>query len=485
MTSIESSLGYLSSSEAVDSLSRDAYWPKWNSPWWHMLLLHEMGRTEEIPEAAVQAMVSALDRLPIKIFPLSSQKVPSGSDLAWDSSCHCAVGSMYSVLSAWGVSVERELPWLRTWLSRYQMADGGLNCDPDAYDVEGECPSSMVALLPCFEALLWHAPDLSHEEHRFLERCGSFLIHRKLMLGSSTRHNAEEREQAQEWLKPTFPRFYFYDVLRGLRAFLAWCPKSPRRVPLDIITPVLEHLSELAHDGQIRCLRQAHLSCTTRIPGSSARETASDFPLLGAVSRLGEVSPYLTAQWKECQSLLESLPVDIGPSEVSLAAPSSEWEARAAQEAERFGRLLGDNLVKVHHIGSTSIPNIWAKPVLDLMPEVHDVAQIDERREAIESAGYQFWGEYGLPGRRFCPLVDPVRGRVANIHCYQSGSSELSRHLAFRDYLRTFPDLAREYEAEKLRARGLFPLDVYAYNDEKNAWIRRTELDALRWADSK
>lgn len=378
MTSIESSLAYLSSAEAVDSLSRDAYWPKWNSPWWHMLLLHEMGLTREIPETAVQAMVGALDRLPIKVFPLTSSEVPVGSDLAWDSSCHCAVGSIYSVLSAWGVSVERELPWLRTWLSQYQMSDGGLSCDPDAYDVEGECPSSMVALLPCFEALLWHAPDLSHEEHRFLERCGSFLIHRKLMLGSSTRHNAEEREEAKAWLKPAFPRFYFYDVLRGLRAFLHWCAKSPRRVPLDIITPALQHLSELAHDGQIRCLRQAHSGCTTRIPGSSARETASGFVLLDAVSRVGEVSPYLTAQWKECQTLLESLEVDSGPSEVFLVAPRDEWEVLAAQEAERFGALLGDNLVKVHHIGSTSIPNIWAKPVLDLMPEVHDVSKIDE-----------------------------------------------------------------------------------------------------------
>ena len=163
--------------------------------------------------------------------------------------------------------------------------------------------------------------------------------------------------------------------------------------------------------------------------------------------------------------------------------PPRDWAELAQREAESFGRLLGDALVRVHHIGSTSIPGIWAKPVIDLIPEVRDISRLDELRPEIEAAGYEFWGEYGLPGRRFCPRIDPFQGRVANVHCYQSGSSEIRRHLAFRDYLRAHPTLATEYEAEKFRARDLHPSNLFAYNDEKNAWIRRVELEALEWWD--
>ena len=173
-------------------------------------------------------------------------------------------------------------------------------------------------------------------------------------------------------------------------------------------------------------------------------------------------------------------PDPVAPSDVVLVPPRDGWAALAQREGERFAAILGTNLLVIHHIGSTSIPGIWAKPVLDLMPEVHDVAALDELRDSINSAGYEYWGEYGLPGRRFCPRLGP-QGRLANIHCYQTGSPELLRHLAFRDYLRSFPDIASAYEQEKLRARDLHPKDLFAYNDEKNAWIRKVEQDALDW----
>lgn len=86
----------------------------------------------------------------------------------------------------------------------------------------------------------------------------------------------------------------------------------------------------------------------------------------------------------------------------------------------------------VHHIGSTAIPGIHAKPILDLMPVVRDLAQLDSRQCNIEALGYDYWGELGLPGRRYCTKTDPTTGqRLVQLHCYEERSTEIVRHLVF------------------------------------------------------
>ena len=71
--------------------------------------------------------------------------------------------------------------------------------------------------------------------------------------------------------------------------------------------------------------------------------------------------------------------------------------------------------------------------------------------------------------------------RPFNVHCYEQTNPEVTRHLAFRDYLRAHPEIAREYEAEKIRAAKLQPDDVLLYNDAKNDWIKAVEKRALAW----
>src|SRR6185503_6975264 len=156
----------------------------------------------------------------------------------------------------------------------------------------------------------------------------------------------------------------------------------------------------------------------------------------------------------------------------------------ARQEAARLVSAVGRTIVAVHHIGSTAIPGIRAKPILDLMPIVRGHAEFEKSRSAVEGLGYAWRGEYGLPGRRYCVLDDPLTGRrKIQLHCYERDSPEIVRHLAFRDYLRSRPDLARAYDAEKGRCRDLHPLDSHAYTDCKDAWIRRVEAQALAEAD--
>ena len=168
------------------------------------------------------------------------------------------------------------------------------------------------------------------------------------------------------------------------------------------------------------------------------------------------------------------------PIPVILAAYDPEWPRLAARHAERL-RALGPTLVAVHHIGSTSVPGLAAKPIIDLMPLVTSLADLDRDRGRVEALGYQWHGELGIAGRRYCTLSDADGRRLVQLHFFAADSPQVRRHIAFRDYLRAHPEAAAAYAAEKRRARDLNPDDTHAYTDEKDAWIRRTEATALAW----
>ena len=143
---IERSKKYLNSAAALQSIDRDPYWPKWDSPWWHMRLLHEMGLAHEIPQITIQKMVHTLKSHYLPHFPKTSDEMPPGTDPFLKVACHCAVGSMYQVLFAAGIDVDSELPWMRPWMIHYQLPDGGLNCDEQAYNKENP-KSSIVSTI--------------------------------------------------------------------------------------------------------------------------------------------------------------------------------------------------------------------------------------------------------------------------------------------------------------------------------------------------
>jgi GrpB-like predicted nucleotidyltransferase (UPF0157 family) len=160
------------------------------------------------------------------------------------------------------------------------------------------------------------------------------------------------------------------------------------------------------------------------------------------------------------------------PIKVELVPHSSEWAALAREEIARLSAALGPNLLAIHHIGSTAIPGISAKPILDLMPEVSALAGLDAARPTVEGLGYEWWGEYGVTGRRYCTLNDSATGRrMVQLHCFETGNPEIERHLAFRDYLRANRDVASAYDREKRRCRDLHPGDSHAYTDAKEPWI--------------
>ena len=111
--------------------------------------LWELGERDRIPARAVRAMVDGLERAAAAhVSDPRRGLAPRRSIRAAHASCHCALGTIDQVLAACGVDVDAELPWIAPWFERYQMSDGGLNCDETAYLVDDECPSSMVGTVP-------------------------------------------------------------------------------------------------------------------------------------------------------------------------------------------------------------------------------------------------------------------------------------------------------------------------------------------------
>jgi hypothetical protein len=289
-TELQQTLEYLHSEDALRDVSADPYWPKWDSPWWHMLLLHEMGKTKLIPRALIEAFVASFN------------KIPEGT-------CLCQLGCVYQVLAEWGLNVDSELPWIRPWLLRYQMEDGGLNCDSDAYLVKNEIPSSMVGTIAVFEAILLYTPRAwTPEEETFLNRAAQFLMDRQLINGSMTKYNASERESAKEWIRLCFPRFYFYDVLRGLNALFIWSEKTNKTLPSAAFQEVLVALRGRFPDGVVQNERLSYAGVNTILLAPSGewvrQQPATVFPLLTKVSEVGAISPFLSRQWSDTENRL-------------------------------------------------------------------------------------------------------------------------------------------------------------------------------------
>ena len=166
---------------------------------------------------------------------------------------------------------------------------------------------------------------------------------------------------------------------------------------------------------------------------------------------------------------------------VRLELHNPEWALMAAAEAGRLKAALGDELVTVHHMGSTSIPGIAAKPTVDLMPTVTAITTLDARRSEVEALGYLWRGEFGIPDRRYCVLEREGK-RLFHAHFFVDGHENVLRQLLFRDYLRAHRAEALAYEAIKREAAAAHPWDSMAYNDHKSGWIRACQQRAEAWA---
>lgn len=157
-----------------------------------------------------------------------------------------------------------------------------------------------------------------------------------------------------------------------------------------------------------------------------------------------------------------------------------EWAAMFKEEAKKIKKILGKNCAGIYHIGSTSVKNMPAKPIIDIMPVVKDLSLVDAHNKEFEALGYECRGEFGIPGRRF--YAKGGDNRTHHIHIFELGNEkDTLRHIAVRDYLSSHPDTAAEYAALKKKLAEEFPYDNAGYCDGKEEYMKSLEEKALRW----
>ena len=159
-----------------------------------------------------------------------------------------------------------------------------------------------------------------------------------------------------------------------------------------------------------------------------------------------------------------------------------QWPMLYDKEAKTIRAILADSLVAIYHIGSTAVPGLCAKPIIDIMPVVRQIDTVDLHNQAFAQLGYEVMGEFGIPGRRYLRKGNPERTHQIHIFALPS-THDIRRHLAVRDYLRTHPKEAQAYGSLKQTLAQQFPWDIERYCDGKDAFVKRLEQDALRWAD--
>jgi GrpB-like predicted nucleotidyltransferase (UPF0157 family) len=149
---------------------------------------------------------------------------------------------------------------------------------------------------------------------------------------------------------------------------------------------------------------------------------------------------------------------------ITLEAHRPEWAERFAAERARIRAALGDRAHAVEHIGSTAVPDLMAKPIVDMLVTVSD-PQAREVRSALERAGYVL--RVDEPGHRM--FRTPARD--VHVHVWPDESPEVARHLAFRDRLRASPADRRLYEERKRELAGRDWEDMNHYADAKGPVI--------------
>ena len=170
------------------------------------------------------------------------------------------------------------------------------------------------------------------------------------------------------------------------------------------------------------------------------------------------------------------------PQHITVVDYDPKWPLRYAEERKRIAEILKENCISIYHMGSTSVPGLAAKPIIDIMVVVKSLEKADAVAEKFSEIGYDYLGEFGITGRRY--LRKGGDERTHQIHIFQADDwNNIGRHLAFRSYMLTHEKERDEYAKIKKGLAEKFPYDIDGYCDGKENFMREMEQHALSQYD--
>ena len=166
---------------------------------------------------------------------------------------------------------------------------------------------------------------------------------------------------------------------------------------------------------------------------------------------------------------------------IQIVAYDPTWPAQYEDERQRVARAMAILAPRIEHIGSTAVPGLAAKPIIDLLVIVDRLESPERYGELLGSLGYAYFAVLGNHERHSFGRGTP---HTHHIHVVQAGSEEHARPIAFRDYLRAHPEVARRYGELKRTLAARYAHDRQGYVDAKTEFIRETVARADMWGSS-
>ena len=149
------------------------------------------------------------------------------------------------------------------------------------------------------------------------------------------------------------------------------------------------------------------------------------------------------------------------------------WPMLYEEEKRRILEVIGHIVVRIEHIGSTAVPGLGAEPTIDIMVAVDHLKDAERCIEPLQRIGYEYQPkhEVSMPERRFFRKGEPPKGQHYHFHMVELTSDFWERHLLFRDYLRTHPEVSEEYYELKKRLANEYGSDHEGYTESKTSFI--------------
>lgn len=150
-----------------------------------------------------------------------------------------------------------------------------------------------------------------------------------------------------------------------------------------------------------------------------------------------------------------------------------EWAQNFIEIKNEIDFFLGDLVLRIEHVGSTSVEGLSAKPIIDIDVVIKDESFLKDVINKLAEIGYQYEGNLGIEGREAFSYTGKEHLLTHHLYVCTQNSRELERHIRFREYLRDNPQIVKEYSRIKEEAARLFPNDIDKYIEYKSSLIEK------------